>query len=94
MTDEDSNQPIDLLESDMMLPEEELELLETRQEVKTTLDSLNPRLKEVILLAYFHQFAYQEISDMLGIPLGTVKSRLHGAIAAFAEKWRTKHQKN
>jgi RNA polymerase sigma-70 factor, ECF subfamily len=94
LSDDESAQQVDLLESVIPLPPEELELSETRQEVKATLDELNPKLKEAILLAYFHQFPYQEISGMLGIPLGTVKSRLHGAIAAFAEIWKRKHQKN
>jgi DNA-directed RNA polymerase specialized sigma24 family protein len=33
--------------------------------------------------------SYGQIADSLGIPLGTVKSRLHAAVAAFAERWRT-----
>jgi RNA polymerase sigma-70 factor, ECF subfamily len=94
LADEDSGKQVDLLESALPPPTMELELQETRQEVKTVLDQLNTPLKEVILLAYFHQFSYQEISQMLNIPLGTVKSRLHGAIAAFAEMWKIIHQKN
>jgi DNA-directed RNA polymerase specialized sigma24 family protein len=37
----------------------------------------------VLILAYYHRFPYKEIAEILGIPLGTVKSRLHAAVAAF-----------
>jgi DNA-directed RNA polymerase specialized sigma24 family protein len=33
--------------------------------------------------------SYQQISEVLGVPLGTVKSRLHAAVATFAEAWKT-----
>jgi RNA polymerase sigma-70 factor (ECF subfamily) len=45
-------------------------------------------LREVLLLSYFHQFPYKQISGILGIPLGTVKSRLHAAVAYFADRWK------
>ena len=45
-------------------------------------------LREILLLSYFHQFPYKQISDILEIPLGTVKSRLHAAVAHFADRWR------
>ena len=44
-------------------------------------------LREILLLSYFHQFPYRQISEILGIPLGTVKSRLHAAVAYFADSW-------
>ena len=45
-------------------------------------------LREILLLSYFHQFPYKQIGDILDIPLGTVKSRLHAAVAHFADRWR------
>jgi RNA polymerase sigma-70 factor (ECF subfamily) len=42
-----------------------------------------------LLLSYFQQFPYKQISEMLEIPLGTVKSRLHAAVAQFAERWKS-----
>lgn len=44
-------------------------------------------LREIIGLAYFRQLPYRDISATLGIPLGTVKSRLHSAVAHFAGRW-------
>lgn len=48
-------------------------------EVYTALDSLEPNLKAVILLADFQGQKYKAIAVALGIPMGTVMSRLHTA---------------
>ena len=45
-------------------------------------------LREVLVLGYFHRFAYKEMADILEVPLGTVKSRLHAAVAHFARRYR------
>jgi RNA polymerase sigma-70 factor (ECF subfamily) len=45
------------------------------------------KLREILILAYFHKFPYAEIGMILGIPVGTVKSRLHTAVGRFAEDW-------
>ena len=47
--------------------------------------------REVLVMSYFHQFAYKEMAEMLHIPLGTVKSRLHAALAAFAKSYKEQH---
>jgi RNA polymerase sigma-70 factor (ECF subfamily) len=44
-------------------------------------------LREILLLSYFQRLSYNQIADSLEIPLGTVKSRLHSAVAAFARAW-------
>ncbi len=45
--------------------------------VREALLSLPPKERQVILLALYNDMAYREISELLGIPLGTVKSRIH-----------------
>lgn len=82
---------VDLMEADLDLPQEESEKAETRLLVQQVLTELPDHLREVLLLAYFHQFAYREIAEMLTIPLGTVKSRLHAAVAAFGDIWKKRH---
>ena len=37
-------------------------------------------LKQVIILVYYQGLKYREAADVLSIPVGTVKSRLHGAV--------------
>jgi RNA polymerase sigma-70 factor (ECF subfamily) len=39
-------------------------------------------------LSYYHHFPYKEIAEILDIPLGTVKSRLHSAVAHFGQAYR------
>jgi RNA polymerase sigma-70 factor (ECF subfamily) len=38
-------------------------------------------------MCYFNELPYKEIAEALSIPVGTVKSRMHAAVRAFAEKW-------
>ncbi len=46
-------------------------------EVQKALDRLPEEFRIVVLLNFVEDFAYQEIAEILGIELGTVKSRLH-----------------
>ena len=46
---------------------------------------LRPKEREIIILQHFQDFSYQEIADLLGVPVGTVMSRLYGARRLCAE---------
>ncbi len=52
-------------------------------DVQAALKRLSPKLKEVLVLNIYQGLRYQEVADILGIPLGTVKSRIHLALAAM-----------
>lgn len=54
-------------------------------DVEAALDRLSPKLREVIVLNVYQGLRYQEVADVLGIPLGTVKSRINLALAALKE---------
>ena len=56
-----------------------------RLDVDAALQKLSPKLREVIVLNVYQRLRYQEIADVLGIPLGTVKSRINLAVAALKE---------
>jgi len=92
--DDDSGQFIDLMESADAMPGEAMEREELQKLVQTTVEGMPEHLREILLLSYFHQFPYKEISDILGIPLGTVKSRLHAAVAYFADRWKNRINRN
>ena len=53
----------------------------TDAEVLRALDRLVPRFREAVLLADVEEFSYKEISEILGVPIGTVMSRLSRARA-------------
>ena len=61
-------------------PSEQFEAAETGREVRSAVDNFPARLKEVLVLVMFQGLKYQEAADTLGIPLGSVKSRLHEAM--------------
>lgn len=79
---------IDLMRDDSPLPEEDASRRETQERVRQAVEAMPEHLREILVLSYFHRFPYQEIAQMLGIPLGTVKSRLHAAVALFADRWQ------
>lgn len=82
----------DLLQADLELPLEDLQRQETQDMVKEVVAELPDHLREILILAYFNQFPYKEIAEVLNIPLGTVKSRLHSAVATFAHHWKHRNQ--
>lgn len=87
--DEEGGEFIDLMQSTVELPEEPMARKETQDKVQQVVNSLPEHLREILMLSYFSMFPYRQIADILGIPLGTVKSRLHAAVATFAEKWKS-----
>jgi RNA polymerase sigma-70 factor (ECF subfamily) len=89
---EESGEFIDLMQSTGQLPSEPMEKRELQQQVHETVTLMPQHLREILLLSYFHQFPYKQIGEILDIPLGTVKSRLHAAVAHFADRWRSMNQ--
>ena len=90
--DDDSGEFIDLMQSTQEFPDDPIQRQELQDLVKSTVMSMPENLREILLLSYFHQFPYKQISDILEIPLGTVKSRLHAAVAFFADRWKQLNQ--
>lgn len=65
--DEDSN------------PERETNTVVTDKIIQKAIDKLSPKFKQVIILRDIQGFSYEEIAEIVGIPLGTVKSRVNRA---------------
>ncbi len=85
---------IDLMPGNIPAPDESLLNFEIRQAVQEIVLRMPEDLRTVLLLSYFHQFPYKEIAEILNLPLGTVKSRLHAAIVEFAREWKAAAEKS
>jgi RNA polymerase sigma-70 factor (ECF subfamily) len=79
---------IDLIASEEATPDEPISTREQAARVKKVVDEMPSHYREILLLSYFQKMSYGQIADSLEIPLGTVKSRLHSAVASFSESWK------
>lgn len=87
----DGSSDIDLMDMNLPSPGDIAQQAELQQMVRQVMAELPTHWREIILLAYFHQIPYRDIAQQLGIPLGTVKSRLHSAVGTFAQIWKKRH---
>lgn len=87
---------LNTLTSDEKVPYDDIEKNETALQVREVIDNMPENLKEILILAYFNKNSYKQMSQILSIPIGTVKSRLHTAVAKFAKDWNAvvKSRKN
>ncbi|MDX9769227.1 MAG: sigma-70 family RNA polymerase sigma factor [Tenuifilaceae bacterium] len=74
-----SSIPATNLQSGSLDPEENLIKIQNIQLVKEVVSKLKPRYRKLIELRYFKEYSYEEISDELELPLGTVKAQLFRA---------------
>ena len=58
---------------------------ERKTEVREAVDGLSRRLKEVVLLRLNGELKFQEIADILGLPIGTVLGRMNLALAKLRQ---------
>jgi len=78
---------LNILTSNQAIPYEYVERDETALHVRQIITDMPENLREILILAYFNKFSYKQMSQILSIPIGTVKSRLHAAVARFAKDW-------
>jgi RNA polymerase sigma-70 factor (ECF subfamily) len=86
---------LNTLTSDNTMPYEDLEKGEISSRVAEVIKNMPENLREILILAYYNKFSYKQMAQILSIPIGTVKSRLHTAVARFAKDWKaaTRSQK-
>ncbi len=65
-------------------PDRMAERAELRARLEAAIAALPPHEREVIVMREFEGLRYREIADLLGIPIGTVMSRLYAARKALA----------
>ena len=56
-----------------------VEAAERKRDVRQAILSLSPAYREVIVLRHFAALSYEQMSEAIGVPTKTVKSRLHTA---------------
>jgi RNA polymerase sigma-70 factor (ECF subfamily) len=57
-------------------PEEEIQLRESAAEVRAALETLPPQQRLALTLHYFQDQRYEDIAEVMGLPLNTVKSHI------------------
>jgi RNA polymerase sigma-70 factor (ECF subfamily) len=69
-------------------PHSQLEQIDLRQLIKRALAELPPSLRQAVILRDLQEFSYQEIAGQLGLPEGTVKSRINRGRLELARQMR------
>jgi RNA polymerase sigma-70 factor (ECF subfamily) len=85
--------PYTEISDDAPLPETSVGRLEERRRVQTLLETLAPVDRAAVVMYYWYEFSYEEISQALNLSLSAVKSRLHRARRALAETWNNQNQR-
>ncbi|MHC5060360.1 MAG: RNA polymerase sigma factor [Planctomycetota bacterium] len=79
---------VNLITSDKTTPDDKVSDSETAQRVREIIADMPEKLRGILILAYFEQFSYKQMAEILSIPIGTVKSRLHTAVVYFTKKYK------
>jgi RNA polymerase sigma-70 factor (ECF subfamily) len=69
----------DIIHSPTRTPEEEIIRQQKIQALRDVVDKLKPHYRRLIELRYYEEFSYEEISQQLDIPVGTIKAQLFRA---------------
>ena len=84
---EDVGKLLDLLVSHEVGPTVQMSTDERRAWVEKAVNDLPDPLRDVVQLVYFQDLKYREAAESLDIPVGTVKSRMHAAVAKLNAAW-------
>jgi RNA polymerase sigma-70 factor (ECF subfamily) len=82
---------VEMLSGSDRTADEKMEDEEAREWVRVAVGDLPETLRSALLLVYHQGMKYREAADVLGIPVGTVKSRLHAALLKLNETWQADH---
>ena len=84
---EESSEALDQIPAATPTPEEESQRMEGQKTFDALLGALPQAHREILVLRELEEMSYGEIATIVGIPLGTVMSRLARARAALKELW-------
>lgn len=68
-------------------PEATLSRAEEQRRIRALLGSLDPVDRAAVVMYYWYDFSYEEIGAALSLTVSAVKSRLHRARSALAQRW-------
>lgn len=85
---------VNILTSYETTPDDEVTAEETARRVRQVIAEMPENLRGILILAYFEQFSYKHMAQILSIPIGTVKSRLHTAVVYFMKKWKAENPRS
>jgi RNA polymerase sigma-70 factor (ECF subfamily) len=83
----DLPQLVAMLETQGPTSLEQLQTAERAALIRASVDQLPEPFRQVLILAYYQSMKYKDIAEILEIPVGTVKSRLHAALIKLQEAW-------
>jgi RNA polymerase sigma-70 factor (ECF subfamily) len=76
-TDHEGLDGYSILPSDDRTPESEIVLSETQRIIRQAIENLPAKYKTVMVLRYLQDMSLQEISDVMDMPVTTIKTRVH-----------------
>ena len=79
---------VDVIAGDEATADDRAEQAETREWIAAAVQALPERMRTPLMLVYQQGMKYHEVAESLGIPVGTVKSRLHTALARLTRSWQ------
>lgn len=83
---------VNILTSYETTPDQEASWNENSMQVRRIISEMPENSRGILILAYYEHFSYIHIAEILSIPIGTVKSRLHAALGHFTRKWKASNQ--
>jgi len=87
--DDDVGTLVEMLSGRDQTADVKMEEEEARDWVRGAVEELPDPLRSALVLVYHQGMKYREAADVLGIPVGTVKSRLHAALLKLNESWQS-----
>jgi RNA polymerase sigma-70 factor (ECF subfamily) len=79
---------VEMLAGDGPTAADQMEGEEAREWVRSAVAELPDTLRNTLVLVYHQGMKYREAAEVLGVPVGTVKSRLNAALLKLNETWR------
>jgi RNA polymerase sigma-70 factor (ECF subfamily) len=79
---------VDLLINKSAGPSSNMEAAERQEWIRKAVADLPEAFRSAVALIFYQGLKYREAAEVLGIPVGTVKSRLHSAVLRLSEAWQ------